>query len=60
MGEPRYHWSERWEFVHDPDGSYMRRRTDGAVAKDYSAAVDIEADERGITSSQLLTTQRYK
>ncbi len=60
MGEPRYHWSERWRVVHHPDGSYMRRRTDGTVASRYYEAAAIEAAERGITRSQLLTTEKYK
>lgn len=57
---PRYHWAERWRWVHGPQGGYMRRRTDGTVAASYYEAAEIEAAERGITRSQLLRTQRYK
>jgi hypothetical protein len=46
--------------VHDPKGSYQRRKTDGAIASSHYEAAAIEAAERGITTSQLLTTQRYK
>lgn len=46
--------------MHHPEGSYMRRRTDGAVASRYLEAAEIEAAERGVTRSEFLNTQKYK
>jgi hypothetical protein len=56
----RYHWVERWRWVHHPSGNYMRRKTDGTVADSYYEAATIEAAERSITRSQFLRTQKYK
>lgn len=56
---PDRHWMEKWKWRHDMDPPRLVRKKDGKEAEGWQHAAEIEGEERGVTSTAMLTDQRY-